>query len=196
MIKYKITPELKKKIKGAIKETVRTGKEHGFLLCRDNKGSISATKSSEGKNDFIDLSEHRDSCPFKIQGDFHTHAYASDMKNFIKKEFPEKKVTEDKIRDITINMYEMGGSSVTGPSHGDLLNTLLLKRDKEIIGTVCTGSDVDNNKIECWTVKNDINNDHYRRAEKEITNTKFVRDPPHEWAKRLFHKEEIDLNKI
>lgn len=193
MIKDKITPKLKTRFLEEIDKTMKNGNERGFLLCRDIDGTLSASRTSIGENDKINFSDINTQCPFMIQGDFHTHASASDMKRFIKKELPEEKVSDDVVRDIAIKLYKKNGISTTEPSHGDLLGLLVLKGKNKIIGTVCTGSDAEPNKIECWTARDNINNDDYKRASVEIKNPNLSRHAPHDWIKPLFHKEIINL---
>lgn len=193
MIKNKITSQLKARFLQEIGKTIETGKEHGFLICHDGNGSLSASKSSVGEENTINFLGIRSQCPFKIQGDFHTHASVSDIRNFIEKEIPEEKVPDETIRDITIKLYNKNGTSVTEPSHGDLLGLLVLKGKNKIDGTVCTSSDAEPNTVECWTAKNNINDDNYKRAGIEIQNPKLSRNPPHSWVRPLFDREIIDL---
>lgn len=193
VIKDKITPPLKARFLNEIRRTMETGKEHGFLLCRDSEGILSASKTSIGEKDNINFLEIRTQCPFKIQGDFHTHAPISDMKNFIEKELPDEQVSGETIRDITIKLYEKNDTTTTIPSHGDLLGALVLKNKGRIIGTVCISSDAEPNKIECWTTKDDIDKNSYNRANVELRDSKFLRNPPHQWIKPLFEKEIINL---
>ncbi len=193
MIKDKITQQLRNKFIHEIQKTIDSGNEHGFLICRDNKGNLSPSKTTVGEKDNINFMDISSQCPFKIQGDFHTHASLADMRNFIKENLPEEKVSEDKIRDITIKLYEKNGITTTGPSHGDLLGLLVLKNKGKIIGTVCMGSDADPKNVECWTTRDNINKDHYERANVELKNRKLVQNPPHDWIKPLFNREIIKL---
>ncbi len=195
MIKDKITPELKSRFLQEIQKTIRDGNEHGFLICKDTIGNLSPSKVAIGGNDNINFIGIKDQCPFKIQGDFHTHAPLSDMRSFIKREIPEEigKVSDDNIRDITVKLFDINNISINGPSHGDLLGLLVLKNKGKIIGTVCTSSDAEPNNIECWTSKDTISTDNYKKASIEIQNEKIVRNPPHDWIKPLFNKEVIDL---
>lgn len=193
MIKDKITPELKARFIQEIHKTIRDGNEHGFLICHDNNGNLSPSKAAIGEKDNINFIDIKSQCPFKIQGDFHTHASASDVRNFIKENIPKEKVSDNTIRDITIKLYKENGLSTTTPSHGDLLGLLVLKGKDKIIGTVCMSSDAEPNRVECWTTKNNINNNHYKRANIEIQDRKLVRNPPHGWIEPLFNKEIINL---
>lgn len=196
MIKDKITPELKKKFAQEIEKTMATGKEHGFLLCVDKKENLYPSKSSVGENDKIEFLEIKSQCSFKIQGDFHTHAPISDMKTFIRDNIPEEDVSNETVHNITTKLYKKNGISITGPSHGDLINALNMKRNNKIIGTVCIGNDAQPNKVECWTAIDNITADDYNKANKDIENGKSIRDPPHEWIRPLFHKETIDIRRI
>lgn len=54
MIQDKITSQLKARFSREIQKTVRTGNEHGFLICIDNKGKLYPTKSTcEGEKVLI-----------------------------------------------------------------------------------------------------------------------------------------------
>ena len=193
-IKDRVTPELKSRFLQDIQNTIKNGNEHGFLICSDNQGNLSPSKAAIGEKDHINFIDISTQCPFKIQGDFHTHASVSDMRDFIKEKLPEEKVSEAAIRDMTVKLYKENGITTTGPSHGDLLGLLVLKNKGKVVGTVCMSSDAEPNNVECWTTKDDIiNDDHYKRAGVELKNDKLLRNPPHNWIKPLFHKEMINL---
>ena len=193
-IKNRVTEELKERFLQDIQKTIRNGNENGFLICSDNQGNLSPSKAATGEKDHINFIDISTQCPFKIQGDFHTHASVSDMRDFIKEKLPEEKVSEDAIRDMTIKLYKENGITTTGPSHGDLLGLLVLKNKGKVLGTVCMSSDAEPNNVECWTTRDDaINNDHYQRAGVELKNDKLLRNPPHDWIKPLFNKEIISL---
>jgi hypothetical protein len=195
MIKDKISPELKKRFKEEIKRSIFTGKEQGFLLCKDNKDTLNTSKSSiEGEGE-LNFSKIKYECPIKIQGDFHTHVHMPDIKSRLKEGFPKENFPEGVIRNITIQLYNRKNISVTEPSHGDLLGVLVLKNKNMIVGTTCSSSDTEPDIVECWTVKENINKKHYDRADKEITDSRLVRNSPREWIRPLFDKEIIDLRK-
>lgn len=191
MIKDKMTPDLKNKFKDRIKRTIKTGKEQGFLLCKDNKDNLSASRSSIEGEDELNFLKIKSECPIRIQGDFHTHAYLPDTKSRLKEGFPGENLPEDAIRDITIQLYNRKNMSVTEPSHGDLLGVLVLKSKNKIIGTTCSSSDVKPDIIECWTAKENINKKYYDRANVEIENPGLVRNSPHKWIRPLFDKDII-----
>ena len=193
MIKNKITPELKAKFLQEIQKTINDGNEHGFLICHDANGNLSPSKVAIGEKDNINFMDISSQCPFKIQGDFHTHASASDLKNFIKDNIPQERVPDNVLKDITIKLYKENGITTTTPSHGDLLGLLVLKGKNKIMGTVCMSSDAEPNYVECWTTKENINSTHYKRAGQEIQDRKLVRNPPRDWIKPLFNKEFINL---
>ena len=197
MIKDKISPELKKKFKHTIKKTIDTGKEQGFLLCKDNKdnGSLYASKSSIDGEGELNFAKIKSECPIKIQGDFHTHSYLPDIKSRLKEGFPKENFPEDKIRGITIQLYNRKNMSVTEPSHGDLLGVLVLKSKNKIVGTTCSTSDTEPDITECWTAKENIDKKYYNRANIEIEDPRLIRNSPHKWIRPLFNKEIIDLKK-
>lgn len=197
MIKDKITQKLKERLKDAIKKTIDTGKEQGFLLCKDNKdnGPLYASKSSIDGEGELNFAKIKSECPIKIQGDFHTHSYLPDIKSRLKEGFPKENFPEDKIRGITIQLYNRKNMSVTEPSHGDLLGVLVLKSKNKIVGTTCSTSDTEPDITECWTAKENIDKKYYNRANIEIEDPRLIRNSPHKWIRPLFNKEIIDLKK-
>ena len=197
MIKDKISIKLKNKFLQEINKTIKDGDEHGFLICKDNDGHLSPSVATKGNKYNINFKDIKSQCPFQIQGDFHTHSSVEDMKNFIKENLPsEGSIPDHVVRDITIKLYQHNGISTTTPSHGDLLGVLVLKGKNKIHGTVCMSSDAEPDHVECWTTKDNVNSDHYKRANTEILDMKLVRNPPHNWVKPLFHKEIINLDRL
>ncbi len=195
IIKDKLTPQLRNRFIQEIHKTITDGDEHGFLICKDNNGNLSPSGATNGNKYHINFSDIKSQCPFKIQGDFHTHSSAEDMRNFIKNNIPEEgNISENVIRDITVKLYKENGISTTTPSHGDLLGVLVLKNKNKIDGTVCMSSDAEPQNVECWTTKdNMIQDNHYKRANAEIQDRILVRNPPHDWIKPLFNRELINL---
>lgn len=194
MIKEKITPDLRAKFLQEIHKTIKDGDEHGFLICKDNDGNLSPSATTNGNKYNINFEDIKYQCPFKIQGDFHTHASVEDVRNFIKDKIPEQgDIPENLIRDITIKLYKENGISTTMPSHGDLLGLLVLKKKGKVAGTVCMGSDAEPRHIECWTTRDNIKDEHYEKANTEIKNENLLRNIPHNWIRDLFHKEIINL---
>jgi hypothetical protein len=49
MIKDKITHEIRDRFKDAISRTMKTGREHGFILCRDDKEDLFSMDICEGR---------------------------------------------------------------------------------------------------------------------------------------------------
>ena len=196
-IKDKITKDIKKRFREEIKKSDKSRKERGLLLCLNKNGEIYPTESSvESDNgNFINLKELKKSCPHKIQGDFHVHVNMGDAKNFIENFIPKEEILDNDIRNILLKTYKDNNLSITSPSHGDLLGTLLLKKKDDIVGTTCTSSDAYPDKIECWTAKDNIPKKYYDRTIEEIGNHSIINNPPQKWITDLFHKETIDLNK-
>ena len=62
LIRDKITPELKSRFLQEIRTTIEIGKERGFFICKDEKDSLSATKSCEGKECTVNLSSLQPQC--------------------------------------------------------------------------------------------------------------------------------------
>lgn len=193
-IKDRITPVLKQRFKSEINKTITDGDEHGFLICKNQDGKLSPSIPTNGNKYHINFEDIKSQCPFKIQGDFHTHSSVEDMRNFIKDNLPEEDVSENLLRNMTIKLYQENGISTTTPSHGDLLGVLVLKNKGKVDGTVCMSSDAEPKNVECWTTKDNIIRDnHYKRANVEIKDDKLIRNPPHDWIKPLFNRELINL---
>jgi hypothetical protein len=192
MIKDKITSELKARFAREIQKTVRTGNEHGFLICVDPKGKLYPTKSTcEGK-ECINMESLISECSHKVQGDFHTHPDVAWAMQVLKKDgtiLPFKVA-----RDIYLKAKKETGEAPREPSHGDLLTSVTKKYDNLDLGTTCIASDAIPNEIECWSIKNEVTKEDYERAEKE-SDSPLVNDAPHDWIKPLFIKEIIDLKR-
>jgi hypothetical protein len=194
MIRNKITTQIKDRFIKEIEEATKTGKERGFLLCK-NDNKLSATKSSVENENFINLKELKSSCPIDIQGDFHVHVHVGDAKKFIGNFIPHEDINENEIKDLLIKTYKDKGLSISSPSYGDLLGTLILKKKKQIIGTTCVSSDAKPKRVECWTAKDKINDKDYKIAENDIVNLNIINDYPNKWITGLFNREIIDLDK-
>lgn len=192
-LKDKITPDIKNRFRKEIEEATKTGKERGLLLCKDKNNILSPSKSSVENEDFINLKELKDSCPFKIQGDFHVHVHIADAKKFIGNFVPKEKINDNEIRDLIIKTYKDKGISITSPSYGDVLGTLILKHKKQIIGTTCIGSDAEPEKVECWTAKDKINERFYDMAKNDLGNSNLINHYPNKKIANLFDKEIINL---
>lgn len=158
MIKDRTTTETKSRFLEAINKTKQTGREHGFFLCRDDKGNISPSRIKSGEMHGLDLGSPIVSCPGqKIEGDFHTHAYFTTTKMLSKLVTPG--MSDDDIRKLVkteFNKYKkdlgVEGVTINSPSEKDLLKTVL-HGCAGISKTSCIGSDMCDNKVECWTVK-------------------------------------------
>lgn len=198
MIKNKITSELKKAFIEEIEKTINTGKEQGFLICVEDKGNdikkgdlFPSKKRCQGQECGFIIKDVSGYCPDKIQGAFHTHPYLPNIENFYGHKPSEKEIKKG------INIYkkhfERMGILLQSPSHHDVVDTLLNQCVGESEGTVCTGTDLDLNKVECWTVRNDekIKIRDCSRANEEVK--KRIGDKPREWVKPLFDKEIIFL---
>lgn len=201
MIKDKITPEIKSKFLDAINKTKQTGKEHGFFLCLDDKENISPSRVKSGEMHRLDLGSPIIACPGKkMQGDFHTHSYFTTTKNMSKLVKPG--MSDDDIKELINNEFnkykeELGIKelSINSPSEKDLLKTVL-HNCAGISKTACVASDMGDDKVECWTVK-DTSTDSCSTAynmlfdgEKERTTVRYDRR-----IISLFNKEIIDIKK-
>lgn len=188
MIKEKITPELKVKFKESIRKTIETRLEHGFMLCKDDKGNLHPTDIYSGEETKIYLSK-RPKCPPNTitQGGFHVHPDIATVRKFV---FKDKHVPEKVIISHIKNVVKRSGVPITTPSQSDLANAIADKCNKHTEGSVCIGSDADPNRVDCWTVKNDID---CKKMEEILTEKEFKPGPPKKWIIPLFDKESIDL---
>lgn len=208
MIKDKITPKLKERLKDAIKKTIDTGKEQGFYICKNKEGKLFVDKECEGEECGLTIGRPQDACQGNVnQGGFHTHPYTSlqpfermyfiktygyhrvkeDLKNVIKEEFRHMHEKEG-LKDVSINT----------PSYIDALKALGFKCDGLTQGTVCIGTDIEKDKVECWTVKETDKDTKNRNCNKMEEEWKYaVRRggdmPVKKWIVPLFDKEIIDL---
>lgn len=196
MIKDKINPELRKRFLQEIKKSKETGVERGFHICIEEDGKLSAGDTCVGDECSLKFPHVNVSCPGKkAQGDFHTHPYLAQ----VKKEFglSRMKVSDQLIRSATDIFLKERETTPTMPTQGDAISAILGKCSKRINGTTCVGSDLDESKVECWTVKDDINDEDclialMEQMSPEETGSK----PPKGWVIPLFDKEMINLKKV
>jgi hypothetical protein len=197
MIKDRSTPELKNRMLQEIQKTTKDENEHGFLICTDNKGNLSATESCKGDECEINFENLMNKCPYKVQGDFHTHSHIAVLKMHIEKipriapldEYHKKAVIENTKKSFIENKKK-NNETLTEPSHLDILSAIKLKYNGRALGTVCTGVDLDENTVECWTAKGNITRKDFDRASQESHQQNSY---PKEWVKPLFQKEIISL---
>ncbi len=206
MIKDKITPELKKRFLEELAISKKTGNERGFVLCIDEKENLTASKSCTGDHCSINLGNLRKTCPTGIaQGDFRTHPYLIHAKKELATEkrniYSDKTIInhmQNRIRKLNED-NGVKGTTANSPSGSDLLYTLLYTHFGESKGTICTLSDIGDNKLECWTLKEmeKDKRDIYcakavsdmRKKYKESENIIIER-----WIDNIFNREIIDLN--
>lgn len=193
MIKDKIVTQLKNAFLESLEKTKKTNREYGFLMCIDKDGKLSASRSKcEGDLCSIRLGLIRDKCPEKVQGFFHTHP-----QKLLLEELFNEKMTDEDVKELVVRSrehFKKKGITVQGPSHQDALTTLLLKCEKELEGTVCTGSDLETDKVECWTTKRNAANFltcNYAKIDNFLTAEMGIN--PKKWIKPLFDKEMINL---
>lgn len=171
MIKDKITPELKKRFLDEIRLSGERNKERGFLLCLDRKGKLFPSEPCEGSKCTIPWSHLRvtNPCPEKEQGDFHTHPMKDVMskdvvgniyknyENILPHEYIRRRLQSRAEKLIKIDCEKVGVKgipfSVQTPSYSDVLEALMSKCARLSEGTVCIGTDLDENHLECWTPK-------------------------------------------
>ncbi len=186
VIKDKITPQLKKRFRDEIQNTIKDGIEYGFNLCKDKKGNLFGTETCRGNKCGITLKNAI--CPLgsETQGNFHTHPDMPDIKFLLDLE------TIEDMKSYMRDVAKSEGISLVTPSNQDVFETLSDRCDKKIAGTVCVGSDLEDNKIECWTVKENISKIDCFKAN---IRKKFSISATHarKWTRDLFDIEEIDL---
>lgn len=193
MIKDKITPELKSAFMESIDKTKTTNREHGFYMCLDKDGKLSPSKDKcEGTIGCLKAEIKSDTCPGKIQGFFHAHPQRLILETMI-----NRKLSDEEIKDMVSNAKERFGKkgfSVQTPSHTDVLNSLINKCNGYMEGTMCTTSDLEADKLECWTPKKNATNFVTCSIAKfDDTFTKKIGGVPKRWIRPLFDKEMIDL---
>lgn len=196
MIKNKITPEIKEAFLEEIKKTRDSGKEHGFLICLENDNNKNgrlfvSKKRCTGEECGLVIENIHEYCPDKIQGAFHTHPYLINVERFYGRKPTEKET------DSTIKLYKRDfkrkGINLTTPSHHDLVGTLLDQCIGESEGTVCTGTDLDLEKVECWTIRNDEKVKVKDCTQATQEHKERIAEEPRKWIKPLFDREIINL---
>lgn len=192
-IKDKITPQLRKKFLEEIKKTEEIGKERGFHLCIEKDGKLSAGETCTGNECGLKFRSSELSCPGrKVQGDFHTHPYLTDVRKRYNITF--KGASNELLRASVESYLKEIGHTPTIPSHSDVIDAILGKCAKKMEGTTCIGTDLDMNKVECWTIKNIDDGDCIRALMEKISPIEEDESTlPHDWTKSLFNIEMIDL---
>lgn len=190
----KITLGLKYAMLNSVEKAKESGNEQGFLICKNKDGKWSASwKNCEGDSCSMDIDMSPGLCPEKkIQGFFHVHPEISSEEERL-----GRKLTKDDIKNAMIK--DKKGNIVTPqtPSHADVLTTLLTKCEKITEGTICTTSDLEQDKVGCWTSKKGAANFatcYYAKRDNVLTKNKDIE--PKMWIKPLFNKEVIDLKNI
>jgi len=193
-IKDKTTPNLRKKFLEEIKKTKETGKERGFHLCIEKDGKLSAGNTCTGDECGISFQQPNLSCQErKVQGNFHTHPYLAEVRKLYNITF---KGASDKLLSATVESFlKEKGFTPTMPSHKDAIDAILGKCANKVKGTTCIGTDLDMNKVECWTIKNMDDGDCIRALMEKITPKEEdgYQTLPHDWVRPLFDKEMIEL---
>ncbi len=201
MIKDRITPELKSKFQDAINKTKDNGEEHGFYICEGTK-KLSLSELKFGKDRRINLGDPVVACHGeKVQGNFHTHSYFTLFKQ--KSKFMKKGISDEDVKKFIKEKHgqyikETGVKGITldSPSPKDLLTSILYSCIGKPEGIMCTGSDMGNNKVECWAPK-DISKTVCDRAYQSLYQDGKEKEmiTYESWMTPLFHKEIIDLKK-
>ena len=193
LIKDKVTPVLRKRLLQEIKKSKETGKERGFHICIEDNGKLSAGDTCIGEECSMKFQNIGISCPGKkVQGDFHTHPYLAEVRKSFGITF---KASDELIRSATETFLEERGMTPTIPSHADARSAVLGKCSKRTEGTTCVGSDLDMEKVECWTIKTMDDGDCIRALMEHISPEEEGHKLPKDWIKPLFEIEMIRLKR-
>jgi hypothetical protein len=192
-IKDKTTPQLRKRFLEEIKKSKETRKERGFHICIEDNGKLSAGDTCIGEECSMKFQHVSISCPGKkVQGDFHTHPYLAEVRKAFGITF---KASDELIRSATETFLEERGMTPTIPSHADARSAVLGKCSKRTEGTTCVGSDLDLDKVECWTIKQMDDGDCIRALMEHISPEEEEHKLPKDWIKPLFEIEMIRLKR-
>jgi hypothetical protein len=191
MIKDKITPEIKDKFKKSIDLTIKTGKEHAFIICRNDKEEFFPRPICEGRECIVTMEPPESCLPFRAQGNFHTHADVAIARRLSK---DKGNFSRERLTDYVREVAYLESVDITTPSHGDLINALVNKCLRRTEGTVCVGSDAVSDRVDCYTTNNKITKDdcHKAKMSKFFMRTEEA-GLPKPWIKPLFDKEIINL---
>lgn len=107
-----------------------------------------------------------------------------------------RKLSDEELKSMVSSAkerFDKKGFSVQTPSHTDVLNAFMDKCKGHTEGTACTTSDLEADKIECWTPKKHAAN-FVTCSIAKIDNPleKGFSRRPKKWIKYLF-KEIIDI---
>jgi hypothetical protein len=192
MIKDKITSEIKDKFRDAISRTIKTGREHAFIICRNDKEELFPRTTCEGRECIVTMERPESCLPSRAQGNFHTHADVTVARRILgdtEEKFPRKMIL-DFIKEVS----DSEGIDITTPSNRDLVNTLVNKCMRMTEGTVCVASDAVPDRVDCYTTSSRITKDDCNRAKLSILTTNVEESgTPKPWIKPLFDIETVDL---
>lgn len=101
------------------------------------------------------------------------------------------------IREFHERVTGVKGMTINAPSYTDVLRALLAKSINLTNGTVCTSTDVETNKVECWTIK-DLGKDKLKQlAIIGMTELDKVKpggsQPMKKWIDDISDRETIEL---
>lgn len=204
MITKKISIEFKKRFAEEIKRSSIDGKEHYIPLCLDERKKLDIDARTCIGTECSVPSELTIDCPggTTIQGDFHTHPYMKKIRELPKMQevlmkrygyIPSDETILQHVKDI--NEIRKSNSI---PSHGDIINALRMKCKANINYTICIGSDLSPERINCFEIDRDISKEDCDKIDKEfekIKSTDIGSQSPEEWAQEYFNPEKIDIEK-
>jgi hypothetical protein len=201
MIKDKITQVLKSRFSSNILLTMRTGRERGFFICKDQHGDL-----FPGKSFHADVRGNRwykidpKSCPGgKIKGIFHTSTFIEELKDIIFEKSGYIPSTGEK-RTMAESIVKKRYKNLNSPSYDETLNVIMAKCLGTDNDTICIGNDIETDKVECWTVKENIKEKDCNKAlQKNLHRIRkgiYGKKEPEtktKWIIPLFDNEQITL---
>ena len=206
MLKDKMSPALKNRFLEEIKKSGESNKERGFLLCLSDKGHIYPTSTCEGSECEIELWPTMigpGKCTGEIQGEFHTHPVRNNLRGLVKDLFgfvPEDEIIKKMIIGSLQSRHKEEGIDMTlqTPSYSDILSAISVKCAHVTKGTSCIGTDIEDDRIECWTMKDIPKNDMKEVCKKGIDILEEAKRTKEErtirgWVKPIFDREVISL---
>lgn len=130
--------------------------------------------------------------PKITQGDFHTHPFLSEGRKEVTTRFPERKFSDEEVREFVSRIFRDNKQSPNSPSDRDLRLAIKEKFQGKTGGTACIGGDIEIDNVECWTAIDDIKQEDFIKV---LTEPEQKDGFPKEWLKRLFDREIIGLKK-
>lgn len=200
MIKDKITQVLNDRLSLSIKLTAKIGQERGFFICKDQRGELFPGNTFYGDVRSIRLEDYHKSCPGgRVKGTFHTNTFIEELRNVIVEDTGYIPSTGEK-RTVATSVVKKRHKNLNTPSYDEALNIIIAKCSSADNDTICIGNDIESDKVECWTVKENIKKKDCNKALKDnldrIRKSTYGKKEPEiktKWIIPLFDKEIINL---